>query len=318
MFRNKKVLVTGITGFTGTNLANRLLSMGAKVMGPVHRNKPRHSDDRIEYIAGDLTKMEDCRKFVEGVDYVFHCAANTSGAAVMEKTPLIHVTPNIIMTSQLLEAAYFAKVKKFLFLSSTTVYPDMGDSIIKEEQIFDGEPYPKYFLVGWMKRYMEILCRTYSEMLRPAMPSIVIRPTNMYGPYDDYDPATSHVLPALIKKVAERQRPLEVWGDGNDVRDFIYIDDFVDGMILAMEKIDTYDPVNLGSGKGYTVKEILGIMLEEEGYDDAEVIYNSSKPSMIPVRLVDTSKSEKMLGFKPKVDIREGIKRTLEWYKKNR
>ena len=318
MFKDTRVLVAGGAGFIGVNLINRLLSEGARVRATIHRKEPVILDERIEYVRCDLTKMEDCQKAVSGMDYVFHCAANTSGAAVMASTPLVHVTPNILMNSQMLEAAYFAKVKKFVWLSSNAAYPPSGDRPVKEEEMFDGDPYETYFGVAWMKRYTEILCRLYSEKLKDPMPTVVLRPSNIYGPYDDYKFETSHVMAALIRRVVERHDPFEVWGTGDDIRDWIYIDDFIDAMILATEKIKTYNPINIGLGKGYSIKEALRIMLEVEGYTDAEIKFDSSKPSMIPIRLIDTTKAETLLGFKAKTGLEEGIKKTIDWYRETR
>ena len=316
MFNDAKVLVAGGAGFIGVNLINRLLSEGAKVRATIHRKEPVILDNRIEYIECDLTRMEDCQKAVSGMDYVFHCAANTSGAAVMASTPLVHVTPNIIMNSQMLEAAYFTKVKKFIWLSSNAAYPPSGNRPVREEEMFNGDPYETYFGVAWMKRYTEILCRLYSEKLRDPMPTVVLRPSNIYGPYDDFEFETSHVMAALIRRVVERHDPIEVWGTGDDIRDWIYIDDFIDALMLAAEKIESYNPINIGLGKGYSIKQALQMILEVDGYTDAKIKFNSSKPSMIPIRLIDTTKVETVLGFKAKIGLREGIKKTVGWYRK--
>lgn len=315
MFKDKKVLVTGGAGFIGANLVKRFLSSGANVRATIHKKEPVIIDERIEYVKCDLMNMEDCKKSVAGMDYVFMCAANTSGAAVIASTPLVHVTPNIIMNSQILEAAYFAKVKKFIFLSSNAAYPPSADKPVAEDEMFDADPYDIYFGVGWMKRFTEILCRLYSQKLKNPMAAVVVRPSNIYGPYDDFDFATSHMMAATLRKVAERQSPIKIWGTGDDIRDLIYVDDFIDGLILAAEKIDTFDAVNIAYGKAYSLKEILKMALEIEGYQDAKVECESGKPSMIPVRLIDIKKAKKLLGFSPKTDIREGIARTISWYK---
>jgi len=254
MFNKAKVLVAGGSGFIGVNLINRLLLEGARVRATVHRKPPVITDERIEYVNCDLTRMEDCRKAVSGMDYVFMCAANTSGAAVMASTPLVHVTPNILMNSQILEAAYFARVKKFVWMSSNAAYPPSGDRPVKEDEMFNGDPYDTYFGVAWMKRYTEILCRLYSEKLKDPMTTVVLRPSNIYGPYDDFEFETSHVMAALIRRVVERHDPFEVWGTGDDVRVWIYIDDFIDAMMLAAEKIDSFNPVNICLGQGYSIK----------------------------------------------------------------
>lgn len=315
MFRAKNVLVTGGSGFVGVNLIKKLVSLGANIRSTTHRKAPLFSDKKIEYVKCDLLAMDDCKKLVKDMDYVFMCAANTSGAAVIAATPLVHVTPNIIMNSQMLEAAYNEGVNKFVWLSSNAAYPPTGNRPIKEEEMFNADPYDVYFGAGWMKRYTEILCRMYSEKLSRKMATVVLRPSNIYGPYDDFDFATSHMMAATIRKVVERQTPLEVWGTGDDIRDLIYIDDFIDALILSAEKINTYDPINIGLGKGYSVKEILKILFELENWKPAEIKFNTSKPSMIPVRLIDTEKAKKMLGFKAEIDVREGMKRTIAWYK---
>lgn len=317
MFNGKNVLVAGGTGFVGINLISRLTALGASVRATIHRKAPVIIDKRIDYVTCDLLSMEECKKAVADTDYVFMCAANTSGAAVIAATPLVHVTPNIIMNAQLLEASYFAKVKKFIFLSSNAAYPPSGEQYVREEEMFNSDPYDIYFGVAWMKRYTEILCRMYSQKLKTTMPAIVIRPSNIYGPYDDFDPATSHVMAATIRKVVERQNPLNVWGTGDDVRDLIYIDDFVDALLLAAEKIETYDPVNIGLGKGYSIKELLEILIEIEGCRELKIEFDTTKPSMIPIRLIDVSKAENLLGFKARTDVREGMAKTIEWYKKN-
>lgn len=315
MFNGKNVLVAGGTGFVGINLIKRMLDLGANVRATIHRKAPVITDQRIDYVQCDLLNWDDCRSVTKDMDYVFMCAANTSGAAVIASTPLVHVTPNIVMNSQLMDAAYANKVGKFVFLSSNAAYPDSGERYVREDEMFDGDPHDIYFGVAWMKRYTEILCRMYSQKFKVPMPAVVVRPSNIYGPYDDFEPATSHVMAATIRKVLERQNPLKVWGTGDDVRDLIYIDDFIDGLVLAAEKIDTYDPVNLALGKGYSIKQLLGMLVEIEGCTDLKIEYDPTKPSMIPIRLIDVSKAEQKLGFRAQTDVREGMTKTIAWYK---
>ena len=298
----------------GSNLVQRLLSEGARVRGTLHQRPPVTVDDRIEYVDVDLTKPVDCRQAVEGQRFVFMCAASTSGAAAVASTPMIHVTPNIIMNSLMLEAAYDAGVEKFLWLSSTTGYPESGGRQVTEDEMFTGEPHEVYYFSGWMKRFTETLCRMYGEKLVRPMTTIVLRPTNIYGPNDDFDPATSHVTAATIRKVAERQDPIEVWGTGDDIRDVIYVDDMVEAIIRGIAKIEHYTAINIGLGKAYSVKEILSTVLDLAGYQDAKVVFDSSKPSMIPIRLIDTTKAKGLLGFRAKTQLREGLQKTLDWY----
>lgn len=312
-FENRKILVAGGAGFVGTNLIKRLLELGSFVRAVDIRNL-QIKDERIEYFECDLTNKESCQKVVRDIEYVFMFAANTSGAAVMENTPLAHVTPNIIMNSLMLESAHKAGVKKFLFPSSNTVYP-ISDKPVKETDMRYGDLFEKYYFVAWMKQFSEVLCEMYTKIKNP-MKTIVVRPANIYGSYDDFEWETSHVIPALIRKVVERHKPIEVWGDGNDIKDFIYIKDYIEGILLAMEKMNDFDPINIASGKPCTVREIINNLLLIDGYKDAEIIFNSSKPTMIPKRLINNSKAKEILGFEVKTSLMDGLRETVNWYRK--
>lgn len=317
LFKNIKILVAGATGLIGSHLLVRLLDEGALVRATLHKKDPVILDPRIEYIRCDLTNGADCRRAVDGIQHVHLCAANSSGAGMISASPMIHVTPNILINSQMLEAAYEAGVEKFIWLGSTIAYPN-SDQPMKEDQLMNEEPFDKYYYAGWAKRFMEILCRMYGEKLPRPMTTIVLRPTNVYGPMDDFEFATSHVIPALIRKSIERWEPIEVWGDGSEVRDAIYVDDMVEAMVLAAVKINKYEAINIGLGKGYSVRELLSLITELDGFEKADIKYDPSKPTMIPVRLIDTSKAESLLGFRASIDIREGLGRTIEWYRENR
>jgi GDP-L-fucose synthase len=313
MFKNAKVLVTGGAGFVGINLINRLLDEGAQVRATLYNKDPVIKDHRIEYIRGDLRLEEDCEKVVDGMDYIFMCAANTSGAKVMSTTPLVHLTPNMLMNIQMLQAAYTFGVKKFLFISTNTVYP-LTDFAVKESDVTN-EFYESYHIVAWMKRFTEIVCEMYSNRIKEPMKTIVVRPGNLYGPYDKFDWEKSKVIPAIMRRAIERHDPFEVWGDGMDLKDFLYIDDCIDGLILAMENLDEFEPINIASGIPVTIRDVLIQILKSADYDDADVQYDSSKPTMIPKRMIDISLAKEKLGFEPKVSLQDGIHKTVQWYK---
>lgn len=316
-FQNQPVLVTGAAGLIGGNLVARLARAGAKVRATYHQHKPTERIANVEYIQCDLTREETVREAVDGMRMVCHCAASTSGAFMTATQPMGHVTPNIVMNALLMNAAYDAGVEKFLWLSSTTGYPE-SDQPMTENEMFDGEPFEKYYFAGWMKRFTEILCRMYGEKLTRPMTTIVLRPTNVYGIGDKFDFSHSHVTAALIRKVVERHDPIEVWGTGDDVRDLIYVDDFADACLRALERLDRHTVLNIGLGKGYSVKQVLQTILEIEGLTGANIVYNPNKPTMIPIRLVDTSRAERLLGFWAQIDLREGLERTIRWYKSAR
>lgn len=313
-FNNKKVLVAGGTGFVGSNMIEALLGFGAHVRATQHGHAPQIKDSRVEFVEANLLIKEDCARAAAGMDYVIMAAANTSGAAVMEKTPLVHVTPNVIMNALMLEAAYEAGVKKYLWLSSNTVYPS-ADYPVKEEDIWSGPPFDKYFSVSWMKRFGEIMCEMYATKIKNPMQVVVVRPANIYGEYDDFEWETSHVVPALIRKVVERHDPIEVWGDGNDIKDLIYVKDFVQGALTALGTMESFDPINIGTGLPVTVKDVLAAALAAEGYSNARIVFNTSKPTMIPKRLIDVSKAKRILGFSATTSLADGIARTVAWYK---
>lgn len=317
MFEGKKVLVAGATGFLGSAITSRLLAQGAKVRGTHFSRPPNREHPSLEWMKADFEDYGDCGRATEGVDYVFMCSANTAGAAVMAATPLVHVTPNVSMNARILEAAHRAGVQKFLFISSGAAYPDLGeDYALKEEDMFKADPPPIYYPVGWMKRYTEILCRTYAEKIanRP-MSTVVIRPSNVYGPGDKFDFAKSHVTAAQIRRVIERHAPIVVWGDGTDVRDLIYIDDFMDGLFAAFAKPDQFLTVNIASGTAHSVKQIVETAIKVDRYDTAEVQYDISKPRTIGKRIFDTGFAKRHLGFEARTSLEDGFSRTIEWYR---
>jgi len=203
-----------------------------------------------------------------------------------------------------------------LFISSNTVYP-ATDYPVKEDDA-DFEFFDKYFVVGWMKRFSEIMCQMYSTKIDKPIQTVIVRPANIYGPMEDFEWETSHVLPAMIRRVVERHDPIEVWGDGKDIKDFIYIDDLIDGLLLAMEKIEGFDVVNIASGKEYCLRDILDLIIKIDGYENAKVEYDASKPTMIPKRLIDPAKAKRLLGFEAKTPIEEGLRKAIEWYRSSR
>jgi GDP-L-fucose synthase len=311
-----KCLVTGGAGFLGHYIIRRLLDAGASVRATLHDKSAVVNDDRIEYVKSDLRYPDECAKAMAGIDYVFMCAANTQGAAVIREKPLAHVTPNIPMNLFCLEAAHLAGVKRFLFISSGAAYPDTGHRPAEEHEMFEGEPVDVYYAVAWMKRYTEILCKTYATKIRNPMSCVVVRPSNVYGPEDKFDFAVSHVTAALIRRVVERQNPFEVWGTGNDIRDLIYIDDFIEGLMAAFMTEESYFEINICSGQGISVREILSMLLEVDGFTDAKVSYDPTKPSTVPVRRLSDKLAEQKLGFVARTPLKDGLKRTIDWYRR--
>ena len=312
-FRDKSVLVAGGNGFIGINLISKLIELGATVRTTIYNNEPQIKFDGVEYLRGDLQDNTFCKEVTRNVDFVFMAAANSSGAAVIEKTPLVHLTPNVIMNTQLLSASYENSVKKYCFISSNTVYP-LTDFAVTEEDV-NYDLFEKYFVVGWMKIFSEKMCEMYSTKITNPMETLVVRPGNLYGPFDKFSKSESKVVASLIRKAIEGQSPLEVWGDGNDIKDFLFIDDFISGMLQSFTLKGHFCVFNIASGNRTSIRDLLEVILSKTLNLNLEVRYDSTKPTMIPKRMIDISKIITEVEWVPKISLEIGIEKTINWYK---
>ena len=312
-----RFLVSGGTGFIGGALVRRLIDAGAMVRATHFTRAPNFRHSRLQWSRADLREEADCDAVSQSVDCIIHCAAVTSGAADIASAPLMHFTPNIVLNARLMQAAYRAGVKRFVFISSAAAYPPRGDRPLAETEIFDADPPDVYFAAGWMKRMAETACRLYGEKIRPAMPTLVIRPSNVYGPGDKFAWQRSHVTAALVRRVVERQRPIIVWGNGQQVRDVIYIDDFVTGVLATLAADVPYLVVNIAAGRGYSIEQILRTALEADGFGDAEVRFDLSRPVTADKVLLDVSLARRMFGFEAKTTLASGLRKTADWLRAN-
>jgi GDP-L-fucose synthase len=312
-YDGKLVLVTGGAGFVGTHIVQELLKTGARVRVPIHKRSLIIKDKRIETMEADLMTQEDCLRVCKGVDYVFHAAGAVSAAGVSVSGSMSAITVNLILTSQMLQAAWESGVGRFLVFSSSTGYP-AADYPIAEDEMWGKEPHASYSGYGWMRRYLEKISDFVNAKSNTKI--ALVRPTAVYGRFDNFDLKTSHVIPALIRRAVAKEDPFIVWGTGNEVRDFLHITDLAKGCLLMLEKHASCDPVNIGYGKTVTIKEIVAIILKASGDDKAKLVFDSSKPTTIPFRMVDTSKAKKILNFQPQMSLEDGLKDTIEWYKK--
>lgn len=310
-YRGKTVLVTGGAGFVGTHFVEELLRLGARVRVTLHERPLPIPDDGIETVRADLTRLEDCQKAMRGAQYVFHAAGAVSAAGVTASNPMSAITQNLILTAQCLEGAWREGVERFQVFSSSTGYP-AANYPIREEEMWAGPTYPAYFGYGWMRRYLERLSEFVAS--KSPMKIALVRPTAVYGRRDNFDPKTSHVIPALIRRAVEKQDPFVVWGTGDEARDFLHITDLVRGCLLMLEKHAECDPVNLGYGKAVTIKEIIQILLKAAGHEKADLRFDSTKPGTIPFRMVDTARARQLLGFAPRVTLEDGLSDAVSWY----
>jgi len=313
-YMGKLALVAGGTGFVGSHIVDRLLNRGAKVRIPIHMRKLNNNNPNIEILTADLTRQEDCLMAVEGVDYVFHAAGAVGSAAVKGNKIMQTISANLILTAQMLQAALASDVKRFLLFSSTTGYP-VVDYPVKEDEMWNGPVFPGYFGYGWMKRYIEKLGEfVYGQS---AMKVAILRPTAIYGSRDNFDPESCHVIPALIRRAIEKENPYVVWGSGDVIRDFLHAKDLARACLLMVEKHAECDPVNIGCGRAIKIREVVEQILQAAGHENVRAVYDTSKPTALPIRIVDTNKAKSVLGFEPEITIEEGIRETVEWYKSN-
>ena len=237
------------------------------------------------------------------------CAAVSSGAMVMQKNPMFHVDDNVLMNMNILKASSENKVKKFIFISSNTVYP-VSKKAMSEKDV-NYSLFNKYFNVGWMKIFSEKICQMYKN----KMNILIVRPGNIFGPHDKFDLVRSKVVPSLIRKFEENKN-VEVWGDGKDVKDFIYVVDFVTILLRLINMPFKFMILNVASGKSISLKKIIDFLSKIYKRDKKNIKFNFNKPTMIPVRRINIRKLKKLIKFKPKFTLEKGLLDTIKWYKR--
>ncbi|TDT61023.1 GDP-L-fucose synthase family protein [Fonticella tunisiensis] len=301
---NLNVLVTGGSGFIGSYVVEKLLQRGAKESNILI---PRS----FQY---DLTEMKNCLEVVKDMDMVIHLAAVVGGIGYTKKHPGTSFYKNMIMNVQLMEAARIKGVKKFVSIGSACSYPKHAPVPFKEEDLFNGYPEETNASYGYTKLMMLVQSQAYRQEF--GMNAVVVVPFNAYGPRDNFDRDTSHVIPALIRKCLENQDEIVVWGDGSPSRSFIYAEDFAEGVVLAAEKLNEPIPVNIGTDEEITIKDLLEKIIRLTGFK-GRIVYDTSKPNGQPRRCASIKRARELLGFTPKWTLEEGLKRTIEWYKEN-
>lgn len=303
----KKVLVTGGNGFLGSYVVDQLKNKQTKeIVVPSSKNY-------------DLTNLQNCQKIVKGVDIVLHLAAKVGGIGLNREKPAELFYDNLMMGTQLIHEAKEAGVEKFIALGTICSYPKFTTLPFSEESIWDGYPEETNAPYGLAKKMLLVQSQAYRQQYNFS--SIVVFPTNLYGPKDNFDPTTSHVIPALILKIDEairnNKKEIIVWGDGTPTRDFLFVEDAARGIILAAERYEESLPLNLGSGQEVTIKKLTEILTQLMEFD-GNIIWDTSKPNGQPRRCVSNERAKKEIGFEPRVNIWDGLRRTIEWYKQNR
>jgi len=320
----KKVLVTGGGGFIGSHVVELLLrnhkEVRVTVAGRMSKENKRNLSEvsrnpYLRTIKGDLRDPRFCRRACKGQDVVLNLAAVVGGVGYNSTHPASLFRDNMTLQINVLEAARLEGVARFLVVSTACVYPRLCKIPTPESEGFRDEPELTNRGYGWSKRMGEYLGRAYAEEF--GMSVAIVRPYNAYGPRDHYDPATSHVIAALVRRVCEGESPLKVWGDGKSTRAFLYVDDFARGILDVAEKYPKADPVNIGSSDEVSIKDLAKAVLRAAGAERTKLIFDPSKPSGQPRRACDTKKARRVLGFTAKISLDEGLRRTIAWYREN-
>lgn len=312
MYSGKSVLVTGGTGLIGRELVKLLVAAGANLrVASLH--EPTDACPSVEYLTGDLMTKSFCATVTRDVRLVFHLASVRGSVRLGRARAADFFVKPVLMNTHMMEEARAAGVERYLFASSICVYAPA--KVFVEDSAWDEPPHPSDAYAGWAKRMGELQASAYKEQYGWDTIAIV-RPVNVYGPYDNFEPATAQVIPALIARVLAGENPLRVWGNGSAVRDFLYCADAARGMSLALEKYACCRPVNLGSGVGYSIREVVETVLEVTGANP-KVEWDTSKPTGEHSRIADTTRARSVLGFEPSVSLRDGIAETVAWYRMN-
>lgn len=316
-FSGKKVLVTGGTGFIGSHLVEHLVQHGAEVAIP-YRNKEKAEKNlkqvlnKITLLQGDLGDSNFCLEITKNKELVFHLAAEVGGIHYNVKHPGTIFQKNLSSFMNILEAARQNNVQRFLTVSSTCVYPRNCSIPTPEAEGFHGVPEQTNEGYGWAKRMEEFLSKAYLKEF--GMKIAIIRPCNMYGPRDNFSEEKAHVIPNLLRKIMANQETITVFGTGTPTRSFLYVEDFCDAALLAIEKSIDADPINIGTNDEISIKDLVALLCRYAG-KNPKIVFDTSKPDGYPRRAIDCTKAKEKLGFIPKTSLDEGIKKTIQWYK---
>lgn len=307
-FRGRNALVTGGTGLIGRQVTRILCDAGAHVRSVSLDRLRVHPD--AEFIHGDLTDFAFCRGITRDTEFVFHLAGIKGSIEVTKTKPASFFVPLLMMNTNVLEACRLNAVAKVVYTSSIGAYA--GAEVFRESDDSPDRP-PMDMFPGWAKRMAEIQIRVY-QMQYQLENFAVVRPCNVYGPGDNFDPETAMVIPSLMSRIARKEDPVVIWGDGSAIRDFAYSEDVAEGVILALHYGTKAGFVNLGSGHGITIRELVETL---RSFLTFNYHFDTEKPSGFPKRVMDIRLARELIGYDPTTSLRDGLQRTWDWYREH-
>ena len=316
MYKGKNVLVAGGTGTIGIPTVRRLVERGANVT-VVALDDPAYARDvlgpEVMFKRADLTSPTECQAVMEDQEIVFNLVGIKGNTGIGVSLVASFFVPMILYQTNMMDAAFRAGVSRYLFVSSVCAYPQ--GELHEEDNLWEGMPKQNDRYAGIAKRLGEIQGETY--LLEHEWDAVrIIRPANVFGPFDDFNPVSAQVIPALISRALSGEDPLVVWGDGSAVRDFVFSEDVADAGILALEKAPANVPINIGSGQGVTIKELTETVASLVP-GTPSITWDTTKPAGDPIRLLATERAQELLGYSPGTTLAKGIQKTIEWYRSN-
>ncbi len=304
----KQILVTGGAGFLGKQVIAQLVAAGA-------------SPEKIKVVRSkdyDLTTLEACQRAVDGQNIIIHLAAHVGGIGLNQAKPAELFYDNLMMGVQLIHTAHQAGIEKFVCVGTICAYPKFTPVPFKEDDIWNGYPEETNAPYGVAKKALLVQLQSYRQQY--GFNGIYLLPVNLYGPEDNFDPSSSHVIPALIRKVHEAQlrgdKEIPVWGDGSPTREFLYSTDAAQGIVMATQLYDGAEPVNLGTNYEISIKDLITLICELMGYA-GELVWQVDKPNGQPRRCLDTERAKQAFGFTAQMEFKQGLKNTIEWYRQH-